>query len=189
MSASPLPRTEGTYEDLLALPENVIGEIIEGELVASPRPAAPHARASSRIGMNVGTPFDDGRGGPGGWWIIDEPELHLGHHVLVPDLAGWRRERMPVFPTGPFFIVAPDWVCEVISPSSQRIDRVRKLPIYLEHGVSWAWLVDPLARTLEVYQREGNRWTVLSVHEGDDVVRAAPFDEIEIAIEGWWVPG
>jgi Uma2 family endonuclease len=188
MSSAAGPRPDATYEDLLALPDNVVGEIIQGELVVSPRPAAPHARTSSGIGGELVLPFDHGRGGPGGWWIVDEPELHLGRHVLVPDLAGWRRERMPSFPTGPFFPIAPDWICEVISPSSQRLDRIRKLPIYLEHGVSWAWLVDPLARTLEVLERAGDRWTVAAAHEGSEVVRAIPFDAIEIPLEGWWVP-
>jgi Uma2 family endonuclease len=189
VSTVPTPRPEATYGDILALPEHVIGEIIGGELIVSPRPAGPHTRTSSILGGDLTGPFDRGRGGPGGWWIVDEPELHLGRHVLVPDLAGWRRERMPVFPTGPYFTLAPDWICEVVSPGSQRTDRVRKLPIYLEHDVSWAWLVDPIARTLEVYERAANRWTLAGAHGGDETVRAVPFDAVEIELEGWWVPG
>jgi Uma2 family endonuclease len=189
VSTSRSPRKEATYADLLALPENVIGEIVDGELIASPRPAAPHARASSVLGGDLGPPFDRGRGGPGGWWIVFEPEIHLGRQVLVPDLAGWRRERMPAFPTAAFFTLAPDWVCEVLSPSTQRLDRVRKLAIYLEEGVTWAWLVDPLSRTLEVFESRGNRWTLAGAFEGDAVVRAVPFDAVEIEIGGWWVPG
>ena len=184
----PDPPRRATYADILALPENVVGEIIQGDLVVSPRPAPPHALASSNIGVDLIPPFGRGRGGPGGWWILDEPELHLGPHVLVPDLAGWRRERMPVLPTEAFFTVAPDWVCEVLSPSSGRIDRMRKLPIYLEHEVSWAWLVDPLARTLEVFERVAGRWTLASLHEGDATVRAVPFDAVEIEMSGWWIP-
>ncbi len=187
-SGLPDPPRGATYADILALPENVVGEIIQGDLVVSPRPAPPHALASSNIGVDLIPPFGRGRGGPGGWWILDEPELHLGPHVLVPDLAGWRRERMPVLPTEAFFTVAPDWVCEVLSPSSGRIDRMRKLPIYLEHEVSWAWLVDPLARTLEVFERVAGRWTLASLHEGDATVRAVPFDAVEIEMSGWWIP-
>jgi Uma2 family endonuclease len=189
VSTSRSPRKEATYADLLALSENVIGEIVDGELIASPRPAAPHARASSVLGGDLGPPFDRGRGGPGGWWIVFETEIHLGRQVLVPDLAGWRRERMPTFPTAAFFTLAPDWVCEVLSPSTQRLDRIRKLAVYLEEGVTWAWLVDPLARTLEVFESRGNRWTLAGTFEGDAVVRAVPFDAVEIEIGGWWVPG
>jgi Uma2 family endonuclease len=189
VSTSRSPKKEATYADLLALPENVIGEIVDGELIASPRPTAPHARATSVLGGDLGPPFDRGRGGPGGWWIVFESEVHLGRQVLVPDLAGWRRERMPAFPTDAFFTLAPDWVCEVLSPSTQRLDRVRKLAIYLEEGVTWAWLVDPLARTLEVFESRGSRWTLAGAWEGDAVVRAVPFDAVEIEIGGWWVPG
>lgn len=189
MSSSRAPKREATYDDVLALPEHVVGEIIGGELIVSPRPAPPHALTSSVLGGDLMAPFGRGRGGPGGWWIVDEPELHLGSHVLVPDLAGWRREKMPAFPTGPFFTLAPDWVCEVVSASSVRTDRVRKLPIYLEHEVGRAWLVDPIARTLEVYERAGKRWMLVGAHGGNETVRAVPFDAIEIELEGWWVPG
>ena len=187
MSALPEPR-RATYADIVALPENLVGELIRGELVVSPRPASPHARASSILTGDLTTPFDRGRGGPGGWWILDEPELHLGDDVLVPDLAGWRRERMPVFPSEAFFTLAPDWICEILSPRSGRIDRMRKLPIYLEHEVSWAWLIDPLEKTLEVFERSGNRWTVAGRYEGDKTIRAVPFDAVEIEMGGWWIP-
>ena len=187
-SALPDPPRGATYADILALPVNVVGEIIHGDLVVSPRPAPPPALASSILTGDLTLPFSRGRGGPGGWWILDEPELHLGEHVLVPDIAGWRRERMPVLPTEAFFTVAPDWVCEVLSPSSGRIDRMRKLPIYLEHEVTWAWLVDPIARTLEVFERAAGRWTLAALHVGDETIRAVPFDAVEIEMGGWWIP-
>ncbi len=189
MSSLPAPRRQATYDDLLALPPHMIGEILGEDLIVSSRPAAPHARATSVLVGDVVGPFDRGRGGPGGWWIVFEPEMHLGRHVIVPDIAGWRRDRMPVFPSAPFFTLAPDWICEVVSPGSQRIDRVRKLPIYLEHEVAWAWLVDPIARTLEIFERTIDRWTLFGAHGANEVVRAAPFDAIEIELEGWWVPG
>lgn len=193
MSSDPAPRP-ATYDDVIALPDNVVGEIIEGELIVSPRPAAPHALTASVIGGDLMAPFGKGRGGPGGWWIVDEPELHLGRHVLVPDVAGWRRERMPAFTAEPFFTLPPDWVCEIVSPRSWRNDRARKLPIYLEHGVGWAWLVDPIARTLEIFESAGipkgsqTHWKVVGAHRGNEVVRAAPFEAIEIELESWWLP-
>ena len=112
------------YRDLFELPEHVIGEILNGQLITQPRSAPKHARASSIVGSELVGPYDQGRGGPGGWWILDEPEMHLGPHILVPDLAGWRRERMPALPDEAYFALAPDWVCEVLSPGTARIDRV-----------------------------------------------------------------
>ena len=129
-STTEQPMKRATYEDVLNAPENKVAEILDGELFLSPRPAPRHAAAASSLGGRVGGPFDGGIGGPGGWWILDEPELHFGEHVLVPDLAGWRRERMPAIPDVAFFTLAPDWVCEVLSPSTARIDRGEKLPIY-----------------------------------------------------------
>ncbi|MCB9795487.1 MAG: Uma2 family endonuclease [Alphaproteobacteria bacterium] len=176
------------YEDLLELPDNVVGEIIDGVVHASPRPASPHARASTILGGDLSGPFDRGRGGPGGWWILFEPELHLGPDVLVPDLAGWRRERMPVFPSVPWFELAPDWVCEVLSPSTAAMDRARKLPLYAQAGVRWMWLVDPILRTVEVLDLSGEAWTLVAVHEGEVAVRLPPFDAIELDLGGLWPP-
>ncbi len=145
-----------TYEDLFDLPENLVGEIIHGQLITHPRPAPKHAVASSAIGDELVSPFQKGRGGPGGWWILDEPELHLGPHILVPDLAGWRRERMPEMPDTAYFTLPPDWVCEVLSPDTARTDRADKMPIYAEYGVPFLWLIDPVPRTLEIFVlREG----------------------------------
>ena len=177
-----------TYEDLLKVPQNLVAELIDGELYAWPRPAGPHARFSSALGMDIGTPYDRGRGGPGGWWILDEPELHLGDNVLVPDLAGWRRERMPEIPHDHRFIVEPDWVCEVISPSTARVDRGRKMRIYAKHGIPWLWFVDPERRILEVFQLAGDVFATLHVFTGDDVVRADPFPAAEIDLASIWGP-
>ena len=187
----PMPRVPpfdrpATYDDLVKLPDNLVAEIIDGELHASPRPAPAHAVAGSNLGGWLVPPFHGGRGGPGGWWILDEPELHLGKDVLVPDLAGWRRERMPSRPETAYFPLAPDWVCEVLSPSTAQIDRARKLAIYARERVTHAWLVDPLAQTLEVFQLEGGRWVLLGTHAGQEVVRAQPFDDIEIELASLW---
>jgi Uma2 family endonuclease len=176
-----------TYEDVLNAPENKVAEILDGELFLSPRPAPKHAVASSGLEMAIGNPFHRGIGGPGGWWILVEPELHLGEQVVVPDVAGWRRERMPAMPEEAYFPVAPDWVCEVLSPSTERIDRSRKLRIYAEAGAAHAWLVNPVERTLEVLRLREGAWTIVAVLTGSAVVRAEPFDAIELPLGDLWV--
>jgi Uma2 family endonuclease len=179
-------RRPATYDDLVRLPENMVGEILDGELHASPRPRLRHALAASSLTGEILGPFQNAKGGPGGWWILAEPELHLGPDVLVPDLGGWRRERLPVFPDDAAMTLAPDWVCEVISPSTGRIDRVKKLPIYARESVAHAWIVDPVLRTLEVFRREGSAWLLAFTASDGDVVRAAPFEAIEIDLLALW---
>ena len=186
MGDLPAPGRPATYDDLLALPDNVVGEIVGGELHVSPRPAPRHAVASSALGGHLGPPFHRGHGGPGGWWILDEPELHLRADVVVPDLAGWRRNRMPVIPDTAYFETAPDWICEVVSPGTARLDRHGKLDVYARAGVAHAWLVDPLARTLEVLQLEHGRWVILAVLAGDDDACVPPFTDITIPLASLW---
>jgi Uma2 family endonuclease len=185
MTSSPVKRP-ATYEDLQKVPDHLVAEILDGELYASPRPAIPHALASSALGVELGGAFQHGRGGPGGWWILDEPELHLGADVIVPDLAGWRRERLPQVPAAPAIELPPDWVCEVVSPSTERIDRAKKLGIYARERVTHAWLVNPTARTLEVLRLEATRWLLVATHAGDAVVRAEPFEAIELDLLLLW---
>jgi len=175
-----------TYEDILRLPQNVVGEIVDGDLIVSPRPAARHARASSSLGIEIGGPFDHGRGGPGGWIILDEPELHLEAQVLVPDLAGWRRERMPTCPDVAWFSLAPDWACEVLSPSTALLDRTRKQDIYREHGVTWLWFVDPAACTIEVLHRGEQGWMVTGTFGGAGQARIPPFDAVALDVGALW---
>ncbi len=176
-----------TYADVLAAPEHVVAELIDGELYTSPRPAAPHTRAASRLGIDIGGPFDSGfGGGPGGWIILFEPELHIVGQVLVPDLAGWRRERMPEIPDAAAFELAPDWVCEVLSPATSGLDRVKKMPKYAGAGVRNAWLVDPDARSLEVLRLDGDTWRLVAAHEGTEKVRAEPFEAVELDLSALW---
>ena len=182
-------RRRATYQDVLDAPENLVAEVIDGELVLSARPAASHASVSSTLGAELGPPFGRGRGGPGGWIILDEPELHLGvaPQIMVPDLAGWRRERLPsIGPEMAFFTLAPDWVCEVVSPSTGKLDRARKLPLYAAFGVRHAWIVEPLLRTLEVRRLEGGRWVELGTFADDAKLRAEPFDAIELELGALW---
>jgi len=184
------PKRKATYDDVLAAPEHKVAEILDGELFLSPRPATPHARASSIVGSQLVDAFDRGAGDPprpGGWWILAEPELHLGPDVVVPDIAGWRRERMPRIPNAPWLELAPDWLCETLSPSTARLDRTRKLAIYAREGVRHVWLVEPSTRTLEVLALDGGRWVVAENHGGDDVVRAAPFAAIELELARLWL--
>lgn len=183
--ASPA-RKPATYEDLLRLPDDKIGEIVDGELYASPRPSGAHAGSAFELGLDLGQAFQRGRGGPGGWLFLFEPELRLDGDTLVPDLAGWRRERLPKVPDTPAITLAPDWVCEILSPSTEKVDRTRKLPAYARHGVCHAWLINPLARTLEVYRREGTSWVLVASHADDALVRAEPFDAIELDLLRLW---
>lgn len=176
-----------TYEDLLAVPDRKVAEVIAGVLRVMPRPAPRHASASSTLGFDLGGPFQRGRGGPGGWWILDEPEIHFdAYDILVPDLAGWRLSRMPDLPETAYFTLTPDWVCEVLSPSTEAEDRADKLPIYARAGVAHAWLVDPILKTLEVLRREGERWMLMGTYKGDASVRAEPFDAVPLELGALW---
>jgi len=176
-----------TYDDLMDVPARLVAEIINGRLRTHPRPAPKHALASSHLGGELVGPFSSGKGGPGGWVILDEPEIHLGDHVLVPDLAGWRRERMPVLPETAWFDLAPDWVCEILSPSTARVDRAEKMPIYAAGHVPHLWLIDPQLRTLEVYARQADgHWLLLTTLQADDQVRQPPFDAIIFELSGLW---
>lgn len=177
------------YSRLEALPVNMIGEIINGRLHAHPRPAGPHVVASSTLGMDIGNAYQRGREGPGGWWIIDEPEVHfeIDQAVAVPDIAGWRRERLPKIPQDHRFTVPPDWVCEVLSPTTAKLDRIEKMPFYARYGVAYLWLVDPLAKTLEVFALNDQRWTVIDNYQDDAKVCALPFTDITVDLAELWI--
>ncbi len=178
-----------SYEDVLRAPPNMVAEVIYGVLHTQPRPTIRHASASSHLGVLLGAPFRFGTGGPGGWVILDEPELHLGSEpdILVPDLAGWKRERLADLPTeAAWTAIAPDWICEVLSPSTQAIDRADKMEIYLRERVGHAWLVDPIARTLEIYRHGDTVWQRVAVVRDDARVRAEPFDVFELQLGLLW---
>lgn len=175
------------YADLFSLPATVVGEIIDGELHTHPRPAPKHARASSSLGVEIGGPFDQGKGGgPGGWWILDGPEVHLGADVLVPDLAGWRRERLPRLPDTAGIDMPPDWVCEVLSPATARLDRMTKMPRYASHGVPYCWLVDPSAKTLEAFKLRDSQWILLASFVEDAEVATEPFAAVPFPLASLW---
>lgn len=175
-----------TYEDLVGLPDHVVGEILAGELHVSPRPAMRHSRAEARVAARLSSPFDDGVGGPGGWLFAIEPELHFARDVLVPDVAGWRRERLPEIPDVPFMTLAPDWVCEILSPSTERIDRVKKLPIYARERVGHVWLLDPIAKTVEAFALDGDGWRLAGAYGEGTPARIVPFDAVEFDLAQFW---
>jgi Uma2 family endonuclease len=175
-----------TYEDLLKLPPNKVGEILFGVLYAFPRPAIPHASASTALTGVLFNPFHRGKGGPGGWIILDDPELHLRSDIVVPDLAGWKRERLPEAPDAAFITLAPDWICEIVSPSTEAIDRTDKMSIYAREKVSRAWLIDPVVQTLEIFRLDGETWRMITTFRGRAGVRAEPFDAIELELAALW---
>ena len=180
------PVRKATYRDVLDAPAHMVAEIVRGALHLQPRPASRHTLAGSSLGIEIGGPFQRGRGGPGGWWILDEPELHFGGDILVPDLAGWRRERMPEYPDTPWFTLAPDWVCEILSPSTRKLDLEEKRPIYAREGVSHLWFVDPAARTLEAFALEGGAWTPAGAARENEPVRLPPFEAVTFPLGALW---
>ena len=183
---APTVRRPATYQDVLDAPATMVAELIEGALAPPSAPGPRHVRASSSLGDELMSPFDKGRGGPGGWWILDEPELHLGRDVFVPDLAGWRRERMPALPERAWFELAPDWVCEVLSPGTRALDLTDKRRLYAAAGVAFLWFVDPLARTLEAFALRDGAWTLIAALKDDEEVRVAPFDAIAFPLSVLW---
>ena len=182
----PVARPQATYQDVLDAPPHEVAEIVDGLLYTNPRPAAPHALASSLLGYHLTGPFQVGQGGPGGWWIIDEPELHLGDDVLVPDIAGWRRARMPIYPETAYFTLSPDWVCEILSPSTRKLDLEAKRPVYAREGVRRLWLVDPAERTLEAFECTAGEWTSIATAADDEPVRIAPFEAVSFSLADLW---
>lgn len=177
-----------TLADLAALPAHLKGELIEGVLYAMTRPRGRHQSVAGAIQADYQPPYQRGRGGPGGWWILPEPGVELpGAPEISPDVAGWRRERLPELPLDAAITVVPDWVCEVLSPSTASTDRTKKLPIYRREGIGHAWLIDPTAHTLEVFRRHDLGWLLVASFEGASLVRAEPFDAIELDLSGLWV--
>jgi Uma2 family endonuclease len=184
VSSKPLKKG-ATYDDLRKVPDHYVAEMFDGELYASPRPAIAHAHATSVLGAKLGGVFH--RDGAGGWFILDEPELHFGNDVLVPDIAGWRRERLPTLPADPYLTLAPDWVCEVLSPATETLDRGKKLRRYAREGVAHVWLIEPLRQSLEVLSLSSEAWVRLALHEGHAKVRVQPFDAIVLELGSLWI--
>ncbi len=172
------------------LPHNLTGQVIAGRLVVLPRPAIPHAKVEGALDKLIGAPFQFSLHGPGGWWIFPEPELSLGleqdFDPIVPDLAGWRRDRTASVPDTATCAIVPDWICEVLSPSTEDDDRGEKMPFYARAGVDHAWLADPIERTLEVFRRDERVFRPVATWRGDVRVRAEPFDAIELDLALVW---
>ncbi|MDO8358966.1 MAG: Uma2 family endonuclease [Devosia sp.] len=174
------------YEELEAVPPDLVAEIIGGNLITHPRPSRRHVTTAAALTLELGGPFQKGLGGPGGWVFADEPELHLGSDVLVPDLAGWRRERLNAHPETNYFTTAPDWICEILSASTERRDRTIKTRAYAEAGIPYFWLIDPRQQLLEAFELDDGQWKVLGGWNSDDEVRAAPFDAVSFSLADLW---
>ena len=182
-------RKKATYDDLYAVPENMTGEIINGELIVTPRPSRKHIYTASALGGELVPLYQFGRGGgPGGWVILDEPEIQFGEHTLVPDFAGWKVERYPEEEPHNWISVSPDWVCEIISPSSELYDRDEKMSIYAEHGVPYVWLINPVIALLEAYKLVSGGWFRFAMFSGNKMVRVEPFQETDIDLGSLWGP-
>jgi Uma2 family endonuclease len=183
--AEPAKRN-ATYDDLLALPDDVRGEIIFGSLYVHPSPAPPHGSSQFSLSVEIGGPFQKGRGGPGGWWFMTVHELHLGPHVAQPDIAGWRRERMPTLPTTAWVDIAPDWICEVLSPSTEGIDPGPKRRIYATYGVNHLWYLHPVERYLEVSALRDGTWVHIDTVQEAEEFRAPPFEAVAFRLADLW---
>lgn len=184
--ATATPAAPATYQDVLDAPEHLVAELIGGTLHTHPRPAPRHASAGAGLMRKLGPAFHDGNGGPGGWRIFYEPELHLDAEVLVPDLAGWRRERMTALPETAYFTAAADWICEILSPSTRRLDLVHKRPIYAAAATPHLWLIDPAEQILEAFELDGGQWRLIAAVEHDDPVQIPPFDAIRFRLGDLW---
>ncbi len=187
-------RKLATFADLAALGDGAHAEILDGVVVEAAPPLPEHGRAQRSVSRYIGGPFDDddGRGGPGGWWILTEVDVELAaHQVVRPDLAGWRRERLPR-PWGRRPVtVTPDWICEIVSPARPAVDRVRKRALYAEHGVPFYWIVDPAARTLEALRLDAaaHEWREVGAYDDASVARGAPFEAVELEVGRLFPPG
>jgi Uma2 family endonuclease len=177
---------KATYADLEAVPEHLVAEIIDGVLRTHPRPSPRHSGAANAVSAKLTDPFQWGGGGPGGWVFFVEPEIKFGENILVPDIAGWRRERLTLYPERNYFEVRPDWVCEVLSGSTERRDRSVKKRIYAEAGIPYFWLIDPRLQLLEAFELRDGRWTDIGAWNSDDQVRAPPFDAISFSLADLW---
>ena len=182
----PEARPRATYQDVLDAPPHRVAEVVDGVLYTNPRPAAPHALAASALEIDLGAAFQFGRGGPGGWWIIVEPELHFGDDILVPDLAGWRRDRMPRYPETAYFTLAPDWLCEILSPSTRKLDLDAKRPVYARERVRHLWLVEPADRTLEAFELTAGKWSRIATVADDAAVQIPPFEAASFNLGDLW---
>lgn len=179
-------RRPATLADLAAIPSTHTGHLLDGKLYTFPRPRFRHGRAQTALVSTLDPPFGRGVGGPGGWVLVVEPELHLGGNALVPDLAGWRREGLDVAALDPYPTLAPAWACEVLSPSTEAFDRGLKAEALARHGVAWLWFVDPEARTLEVYENDAGQFRQRQRFQDNVDVTAPPFDALTWPLGSLW---
>jgi Uma2 family endonuclease len=190
MSTTTKPSTKPpTLADLDALPPGIVGEIIDGVLYTMTKPRMRHQRTTARICGKLSDPFDEGNGGPGGWWIVAEPGIELPNTPEIsPDVAGWRRERMPEMPGDEPIRVVPDWTCEILSKTTRRHDLEVKMPYYAKVGVAYHWLVDLEARVLTAYRLDFSEWRVIGTYSNETEARIPPFAAVPLNVASWWPP-
>ena len=186
MTTNQPPTRRATYQDVRDAPAHRVAEIVDGRLYVSPRPPPLAALAKTHLSVVLGLAFDRGRDGPGGWWIFPEPELHFGEDVVVPDVTGWRRERMPELPTTDYVALAPDWACEMLSAETRTLDLGAKRPVYAREGVGHLWLIDPADRTLEAFEFRDGEWDLIACAKDAQPVTIAPFDAITFSLGDLW---
>jgi len=180
------PKRRATYADIEAVPDHLVAEIIAGTLYTHPRPSPRHGLAASALGAKLGDPFQFGNEGPGGWVFVVEPEIKFATDLLVPDISGWRRERLSAYPERNYFEIAPDWVCEILSGSTEKRDRTLKMRVYGEARIPHLWMIDPRLQILEAFENREGRWTKIGDWNSDDAVRAPPFDAISFSLAVLW---
>ena len=179
-------KRQATYADREAAPEYLVAEIINGELFTHPRPSLRHGATANALGAALTGPFQKERGGPGGWVFFIEPEIKFGDDILVPDIAGWRRKRISAWPETNYFEISPDWICEILSGSTEKRDRTVKKSIYGAACVPHLWMVDPRLQVLEAFELRDGHWTDVGTWNSDDLVRAPPFDAITFSLADLW---
>ncbi len=188
IGAQEVTSRSATFQDVLDTPPHLVAEIVDGTLYVHSRPTLLHAQVGSELGMIIGPPFHRGNGGPGGWLILDEPKVHLGDDFVVPDLAGWRRERLPKAQPVAYTELVPDWICEILSPSTRKFDREVKQVIYARAGVKHMWMIDPEACSLEAFALSGADWKLIDKLFDNVPVSLPPFEAISFDLGDLWGP-
>ncbi|MBI4817343.1 MAG: Uma2 family endonuclease [Deltaproteobacteria bacterium] len=183
--------TRRSFREIIsALPPHLRGEVINGRLTVMPCPAPRHANAAGALHDQLGPAFQRARGGPGGWWILAQPELTLGDpdfEPIDPDVAGWRVQTMPHLPEAAAVSIVPDWVCEILSPSTEVYDRAEKLPYYARAGIKHAWIVDPEGLVLEAFENDAGIFRPIGSWRDDALARVPPFEAIDLELSWLWM--
>ena len=184
MTTAERQRPTTTVDEWLREPAEKRYELIDGDLIEKAAPDFSHGSAQAGLIAHLHPWFHQRDGGdrPGGWWIASEVDVVLDDNGFRPDIAGWRRERVPEMPKTRPVRVRPDWICEIVSESNATTDTIKKLRRYHQAGVPHYWLLDPATRTLAVYRHAAEGYQSVLVAEAGETARAEPFEAIELRI-------